>query len=84
MLTASLGTKGLLLLNIIYVLFINIDYCYKKLSIVHDTNMVPINYLFLLLDIVFLPSLSHRFTFGHSGLTRMLYYISYYMETAPL
>ena len=80
--TASLGTKGLLLLNIIYVLFIN-RLLLQKLSTVHDTNMVPINYLLLLLDIVFLPSLSHRFTFGHSGLTRMLYHISYYMETAP-
>ena len=50
---------------------------------VHDTNMVPINYLSISITrYCFLPSLPHRFTFGHSGLTRMLYHISYYMETA--
>ena len=84
MLTALLGTKGLLLLNIVYVCMTP-TYSYKTLSIVHDTNMVPINYLSIYITrYCFLPSLSHRFTFGYSGLTRMLYRISYYIETVPL
>ena len=55
----------------------------KKLSIAHDTNIVPITYLSISTTrYYFLPSLSHRFTFGPSDLTRMLYHTSYYMETA--
>ena len=55
-------TKGLLLLNIVYVCMTP-TYCYKTLSIVHDTNMVPITYLSIYTTrYCFLPSLSHRFT----------------------
>ena len=80
MLTALLGTKGLLLLNIVYV-WMTPTYCYKTLSIVHDTNMVPITYLSIYITrYCFLPSVSHRFTFGHSGLTRMLYRIYFILH----
>ena len=81
-LTASLGTKGLLTEICDYS---QRDCCFKILSILHDTNMLPITCLSISITrYCFLPSLSHRFTLSQSGLTRMLYYISYYIEAAPL
>ena len=55
------------------------DCCFKILSVLHDTNMLPITYLRISITrYCFLPSLSHRFALSQSGLTRMLYPISYY------
>ena len=52
-------------LPILYSLQTHCYCCYKILSNLHDTNTVRITYL----SILFLPSLSHIFTFSHSGLT---------------
>ena len=61
------------------------DCCFKILSVLHDTNTLPISYLSISITrYCFLPSLSHRFTLSQSGLTCKLYHISYYMEAAPL
>ena len=52
------------------------DCCFKILSVLHGTNMLPITYLSISITrYCFLPSLSHRFTLSQSGLTRMLYNI---------
>ena len=44
--------------------------CYKITSILHDSNTVPITYLIISISrYYFLLSLTHIFTFSHSGLT---------------
>ena len=61
------------------------DCCFKILSILHDTNMLPITYLSISITrYCFLPSLSHTFTTSHSDSAFMLYhtsYCSYYLIT---
>ena len=43
------------------------DCCFKILSILHDTNMLPITYLSISITrYCFLPSLSHRFTLSQA------------------